>query len=395
MSTENQATREPADDTLMAHTRYDPASHNGAVNPPVYHASTILFPTLAALRARGTAKVRYGRRGTPTAHTFQDAICDLEHAERVFLAPSGLSAIAVTLMAFAKPGAHFLIADTCYAPVRKFAASILSELNVRVSFFKPDIGRDIATLIEPETALIWMESPGSQTFEVQDVPAIVAVARQVGIATAIDNTWSGGYFFKPLDFGVDISIQAATKYIGGHSDLMLGTIAVKTPDIVTRVAEYVERFGICAGPDDIAMAMRGLRTLGVRMRQHYQSGLAMAKWLAQHDAVRQVLHPALEGTMGHAYWQRDFTGASGLFAFTVAPHAETQLAAMLDNLKYYGMGASWGGFESLLIPIDPFSSRNAHGRTNDDQYFRIHVGLEDVEDLQEDMAAGLARLVSI
>lgn len=378
-------------DTLVTHSGRAPEQHFGMVNTPVYRASTILFPNLAALEAKEGAKLRYGRRGTPTTHALEDAICALEGADRALLAPSGVSALSVVLMSYAEPGAHFLVTDNSYGPTRKFCEFTLRKLGIETTYYDPSIGARIEDLIRPETKLIWMESPGSQTFEVQDVAAITEVARRHGIATAIDNTWSGGYFFQPISHGVDISLQAGTKYISGHSDLMLGTIACNTA-VYDRLRETYLRFGLCVSPDDAYLALRGLRTIGVRMKQHHDSGLQIANWLLDQPEVLRVMHPALPQDPGHDLWQTYFSGASGLFGFVMKSVEHDALARMFDGFSLFGMGSSWGGFESLIVPSNPSVYRTATEWTPGGQTVRIHVGLEDPKDLIGELRKGFDRL---
>ncbi|GEM94297.1 cystathionine beta-lyase [Cereibacter sphaeroides] len=378
-------------DTILTHAGRDPARHLGAVNTPVYRASTILFPTLAALEAKEGTKLRYGRRGTPTTHALEDAVCALEKADRALLAPSGVSAISTILMSFAEPGAHILMTDSAYGPARKFCEFTLRRFGVETTYYDPTVGAGIEALIRPETKLIWMESPGSQTFEVQDVSAIAEVARRHGIVTAIDNTWSGGYFCQPLTQGVDISIQAGTKYISGHSDLLLGTIACRA-EHYDRLRETYLRFGVCVGADDAFLALRGLRTMAVRMAHHHESGLEVANWLLQQEEVCRVMHPGLPGDPGHALWQQQFTGASGLFGFVLRPVDRPALGRMFDGLSLFGMGSSWGGFESLLVPSNPSVYRTATTWAPGGQTVRIHVGLEDPADLIAELRAAFDRL---
>ncbi len=380
-------------DTVICHSGRDPAAHSGAVNPPVFHASTILFPTLAALDAKATTKVRYGRRGTPTSFALEDAVSALEQAAGSVLTPSGASAISTVLLAYAKPGAHMLVPDSAYGPCRHCCNEILSHLGVETTFYDPVIGAGIATLVRPETCLIWMETPGSLTFEMQDVAAIVAVAKANRIVTVIDNTWAGGVFFKPLTLGVDISLQAGTKYISGHSDIMLGTISC-AESVYDRIKTFALRLGLCVGPDDAYLALRGLRTIAVRMRQHHESGLTLARWLAARPEVARVMHPALPQDPGHSLWKANFTGASGLFGFVLKEKDRTRLAAMMDGLRLYGMGSSWGGFESLMVPTNPSPLRSATNWAVDGQSMRVHVGLEDIADLIDDLERGLKRLTA-
>ncbi len=339
-----------------------------------------------------TAKVRYGRRGTPTTFALEDALTALEGdaAAGTVIVPSGLAAITMSLMALVQSGDHILITDNSYGPTRNFSNSTLARFGVEAEYYDPGIGAGIEQLIRPNTRLIWLESPGSQTFEMQDVPAIVEVAKAKGVKTFIDNTWSGGYFYKPLAQGVDVSVQAGTKYIVAHSDVMLGSI---TSNEATHEQIYssTQSFGACSGPDDIYLALRGLRTMGVRMPRHNESGLAIARWLQERPEVIRVMHPGLPQDPGHELWKRDFTGASGLFGFVVDSTNSDKAAAMLDGLKFYGMGSSWGGFESLLIPASPEKNRTATEWNPGGFTMRIHVGLEDMDDLIVDLDEGFDR----
>ena len=378
------------DNTIVTHAGNHPFENHGIVNPPVYHASTVLQPTMEALLNRGSAKVRYGRRGTPTTFALEEAVSALEGAHGTVLAPSGLAAIAMTLSALLETGDHILITDSTYAPTRNFATKILAKLGIEAEYYDPNIGAGIAALIRANTRLIWTESPGSQTFEVQDMPAIVGAAHAADVLVAMDNTWSGGYFYKPLAHGVDISVQAATKYIVGHSDVMMGTIACSEATY-ERVKEATGYYGLCCGPDDVYLALRGLRTIGVRMDRHHENGLRLANWLRNRPEVSQIMHPGLEGDPGHALWQRDFSGASGLFGFVLKDDRRAKIAALLDGLELYGMGSSWGGYESLILPSWPGNNRTATQWSPGGQSMRVHVGLEDIDDLIADLEAGLAR----
>jgi cystathionine beta-lyase len=378
------------DNTIVTHAGNHPFENHGIVNPPVYHASTVLQPTMEALLNRGSAKVRYGRRGTPTTFALEEAVSALEGAHGTVLAPSGLAAITMTLSALLESGDHILITDSTYGPTRTFAKNILTKLGIEAEYYDPKIGAGIAALIRKNTRLIWTESPGSQTFEVQDIPAIVGAARAANVLVAMDNTWSGGYFYKPLAHGVDISVQAATKYIVGHSDVMMGTIACNEATY-ERIKEATGFYGLCCGPDDVYLALRGLRTISVRMDRHHQSGLRLANWLAERPEVTQIMHPGLPGDPGYALWQRDFTGASGLFGFVLKDDRRAKIAALLDGLKLYGMGSSWGGYESLILPSWPENNRSATQWTPGGQSMRVHVGLEDIDDLIADLEAGLER----
>lgn len=387
----NAAETDTSQDTTVIHSGRVSKSHHGAINPPVYHASTLLFPTVDGFLNRQKAEYGYGRRGTPTTRSLEDAVAKLECADAAMLTPSGKAANSTVFSAFAEPGAHYLITDSAYFPSRKFCSGYLSQIGVEAEFYDPRIGSGIEKLIRPETKLIWLESPGSQTFEIQDVPAIVAAAKSKNVATALDNTWGAGYFLKPLTMGVDVSVQAATKYLGGHSDLMMGTVATSSR-VTDRIKNFYGDFGLCVAPDDAYLALRGIRTLGVRMTKHYESGMKVARWLAAHPKVAQVIHPGLETNPDHNLWQRDFTGASGLFGFILKGQDSKSVAPMLESLKFFGMGSSWGGYESLLIPTFPEKLRTATKWEVPGQSMRIHVGLEDPDDLIADLCEGFERL---
>ncbi len=378
------------DETKITHAGRYPHDHNGAVNTPVYHSSTILFPSLEA-HDRRDQRIVYGRKGTPTVFTLEDGMSALEQAAGTVITPSGLAAVSTTLMTFAETGVHYLVTDSAYFPTRKFSENVLRKIGVDVEYYDPTIGSRIEELIRPNTKLIWLEAPGSQTFEMQDIPAIVEIARKHGVRTAIDNTWSAGYFFKPLTHGVDISVQAATKYIVGHSDAMLGTIACNE-DVLEAVRATFDSFGNCAGPDDIYLGTRGLRTLAVRLKQHHENGMILAEWLRSRPEVTRIMHPGMSNDPGHTIWKRDFTGSSGLFGFVMDNTDRAALGAMMDGLKFFGMGYSWGGYESLLVPTNPAPMRSATTWDVPGQTMRIHVGLEDPQDLIDDLEAGFERL---
>jgi cysteine-S-conjugate beta-lyase len=387
--------KKPKPDTLLVSAGRDPQANHGVVNPPVYHASTIVFPTVDELHAsqkkKDPRKTRYGRHGTPTTFAIEEAIAALDGAAEAIALGSGVAAITAVLTAFMKTGDHLLMVDTAYGPTRRFCDTVLKRFGVATTYYDPRIGAAIGELIRPNTRLIFLESPGSLTFEIQDVPAITAVARKAGIVTAMDNTWATPLYFKPLAHGVDVSVLSATKYIGGHSDLMMGLITT-TEAAYQPVRRAVEDFGGSAAPDDCYLALRGYRTLGVRLARHQENGLALARWLQQRPEVARVLHPALPQSPDHALWKRDFTGACGLFAIELKPAAEPAVEAMLDGLELFGMGYSWGGFESLILPADPSHYRTAVPWNAPGPLIRIHAGLEDPEDLIADLEAGFARL---
>lgn len=381
------------DDTrLIHHGRAGAgAGYDGLVNPPVCHASTILFPTLDALEGRTPVPMSYGRHGTPTQFALAEALSALHGGAGTVLVPSGLAAAVLAISTFAHVGTHVLITDSVYGPTRAYCDELARHRGVTVEYFDPLIGAGIEALLRPETALVFLESPGSLTFEIQDVPAIAAVAHARGVHVAIDDTWSAGYFMKPLALGADISVQALTKYVGGHSDLMLGAVICNagTLDAVKHQARLT---GNASAPDDVSLALRGLRTLAVRLAHQQASGLRIAQWLRERPEVKEVLHPGLPGARGHELWKRDFTGASSLFGVILQPVAAERVAAMLDSLTLFSMGWSWGGFESLVIPTWPERVRTATTWTPGGPCLRFAIGLEDPEDLIEDLAAGLGRL---
>ncbi|MEZ5648007.1 MAG: cystathionine beta-lyase [Alphaproteobacteria bacterium] len=383
-------------ETRLIHAGRNPREQQGMINPPVWHASTVLFPTMADLEASASRRmnkgqINYGRVGTPTSYAFEDAVAELEGGYRSVVASSGLAAVTTTLMAYAEKGVHFLIADSVYGPTRVYCDTVLQRLGIEITYYDPLIGSGIKTLIKPNTRLIYMESPGSLTFEVQDVSAIAAVARAAGIVSAIDNTWSAGLFFKPLDHGVDISLQAGTKYLVGHADAMMGVIT-STEAEYKRLRTMAYLLGQCAGPDDIYLALRGMRTLAIRLHHHQESALTMARWLQKRPEVAQVLHPGLPEDPGHDLWKRDFTGSSGLFGVILKPASSRAVAAMLDGMSLFGMGFSWGGFESLIIPAHAENYRTAKPWKVEGPLIRLHIGLEAVEDLMADLESGFDRL---
>ncbi|HUZ74789.1 MAG TPA: cystathionine beta-lyase [Stellaceae bacterium] len=381
-------------DTLLAHAGRAPEANFGIVNPPVYHASTVLHQTVAALekaQANRYNQVTYGRHGTPTTFALEEAVAAVEGGYRATAFCSGAACCFAAILAFVKSGDHVLVTDSVYGPVRAFCTGFLERFGVATTFYDPAIGAGIAGLIRPETRLVYLESPGSLTFEVQDVPAIVAAAKARGVRTAIDNTWAAPLFFKPLALGVDVEVISATKYIVGHSDVMMG-IAVCNEETFLPVRTAATQLGNHAAPDDCYLALRGLRTAGVRMRQHEAQGIALARWLAGRPEVARVLHPALADDPGHALWQRDFTGASGLFAIILRQGTPKKaIDAMLDGMELFGMGASWGGFESLILPVHPERLRTAVPWQKG-PVLRLHAGLEDREDLIADLARGFDRL---
>ena len=378
-------------DTLLAHTGGDPEDRHGAVNPPVYRFSTILFPTLAAFQASRNPAVRfdqvlYGQLGTPTTFALEEAIAAVEGGYRAMLLPSGLAAVTAALQAVLANGDHLLMVDTAYPSTRRFCDRTLARYGVTTTYYDPLIGDKIGSLIRDNTRVVFLESPGSMTFEVQDVPAITRVAHEHGATVLMDNTWASPYFFSAIAHGVDVSIQAVTKYIGGHADVMMGSITTTEP-LYQRIRSAVAELGFCVSSDEAYLALRGLRTLGVRLDRHYQSTMRVAEWLRGHPDVVRVRYPALADDPGYAIWKRDFRGASGLFGVHLAPRA---IDTLMNKLRLFRMGVSFGGFESLAIPVDPGSVRTATKWSAEGPYLRLHVGLEDPDDLIADLEQALA-----
>ena len=387
-------------DTVALHAGRDPDGNHGVVNPPVYHCSTVIFPTLETLletrrdRASGAyVGFTYGREGTPTTRAFEDAITALEGGYRAVVTSCGLGAIAASLTAFLKAGDHLLIVDSLYGPARAFCEDFLKKFGVEVTYYEPSAGAGIEALFRPNTRVVYLESPGSLTFEMTDVPAVTEVCRARGITTIMDNTWASPICFQPLKHGVDVSINAATKYISGHSDLMLG-IAVCTEEAFIPVKKTASGSGYCGGPDDVYMALRGLRTLPLRMKRHQETATRLALWLQQRPEVARVMYPALPDDPGHAIWKRDYQGASGLFGVVLDGCTERQFAAMLDHMSLFRLGYSWGGYESLVVPTYPADLRSAKKWVAPGPSLRFHAGLEDPEDLIADLERGFARLAA-
>jgi cystathionine beta-lyase len=375
-------------ETTLVTAGRDTKAQKGFVNPPVVHGSTVLYPTADDLHAH-RGEFQYGRRGTPTTKALQEALAALEGPQcaGVGLAPSGLAAISTTLLAVLKAGDHLLVCDNAYRPTRNFCNGMLVRYGVETSYFDPLIGAGIDQLFRPNTRAVLVEAPGSQSLEMPDIPAIATVAHARGALVIDDNTWATPLYHRSLDQGVDISMQAATKYIGGHSDIMFGTISANAK-AWPLISEAIQLLGVCAGPDDVFLALRGLRTLAVRLAQHHRSALEMARWLARRPEVTRVLHPALESDPGHAIWKRDFTGASGLFSIVLKPAPQKAVDALLDTVTLFGMGYSWGGFESLVIPFDCEGYRTATKWAPGGPTLRLHIGLESVEDLKADLERG-------
>jgi cystathionine beta-lyase len=382
--------RPPEAETALVTSGRDTKAQKGFVNPPVVHGSTVLYPTAEDLHAH-RGEYQYGRHGTPTTRALQDAMMAIEGpaCAGVGLAPSGLAAISTALLAVLKAGDHILVCDNAYRPTRNLCNGLLARYGVETSYFDPLIGAGIAQHFRANTRAVMVEAPGSQSFEMADIPAIAAAAHAHGALVIDDNTWATPLYHRSLDQGVDISLQAATKYIGGHSDIMFGTISANAT-AWPLIAENIRLLGICAGPDDVFLALRGMRTLAVRLKQHQQAALEMARWLEARPEVLQVLHPALESHPGHAIWKRDFTGSSGLFSIVLRPASQKAVDALLDTVRLFGMGYSWGGFESLVIPFDCAAYRTATSWAPGGPTLRLHIGLESVEDLKADLERGLA-----
>jgi cystathionine beta-lyase len=379
-------------DTRLVTAGRDPDQQFGFVNPPVYHASTVLYPT-AEDQVAHRARYVYGRRGTPTSEALENALQELEGpgCAGVALLPSGLAAIVTALMSVTAAGDHILVSDSAYRPTRIYCNGILKRFGVETTYYDPLIGKDIAKLMKPNTRAVFVEAPGSQSFEMQDIPAIAEVAHSKGATVLMDNTWATPLYFDAFAKGVDLSIQAGTKYIGGHSDIMFGTVSANAATL-GKLKDTAGNSGLCAGPDDIYLALRGLRTLSVRLARHQDSALTIAKWFAARPEVARVMHPGLPSDPGHAIWQRDFTGASGLFSIVLKPMSDQAVYAFMNELALFGMGFSWGGYESLVILFDCAEYRTATPWTPGGHTLRFHIGLEDTGDLIADLERGFAAM---
>ncbi|ELJ8294043.1 TPA: cystathionine beta-lyase [Enterobacter roggenkampii] len=389
-------------DTTLVQAGRSKKYTQGSVNSVIQRASSLVFDTVEekknATRNRAKGGLFYGRRGTLTHFSLQEAMCELEGGAGCALFPCGAAAVANTILAFVEQGDHILMTNTAYEPSQDFCTKILRKLGVTTGWFDPLIGEGIAELIQPNTRIVFLESPGSLTMEVHDVPAIVKAVRSKApeAIIMIDNTWAAGVLFKALEFDIDISIQAATKYLIGHSDGMIGT-AVSNARCWDQLRENAYLMGQMVDADTAYMTSRGIRTLGVRLRQHHESSLKVAEWLAQHPQVERVNHPALPGSKGHEFWQRDFTGSSGLFSFVLKKRLNNdELASYLDNFSLFSMAYSWGGFESLILANQPeqIAALRPGGEVDfSGTLIRLHIGLENVDDLIADLAAGFERIV--
>lgn len=378
-------------ETLLTHAGSKPDEYHGAVNVPPHRMSTIVFRTYEEFEKVPNVPYSYGRAGTPSSAAFEEGIAAIEGAFRSVATCSGLSAILTALMAFTEAGDHILITDNCYGPSRKSCEEILRRFGVDVEYYPPLIGADIEKLFRPNTKLVFMEAPGSLTFEVQDVGAITAAAKKACIKTAIDNSWATPLFFRPIEFGIDVSVMSATKYISGHSDVMLGVVS-SNEESWPQVKRAALMLGLCGGSEELYLGLRGLRTLNVRLRQHQKNALDIAQWLSQQPQVKRVHHPALPSCPGHENWKKYYKGSSGTFGIILHQTDRKKIAAMLDGMEFFNLGFSWGGFESLLFPEQPKPIRTAQAWTEEGFSLRLHIGLEDVEDIRRDLAAGLARL---
>ena len=378
--------------TRLVHAGRAPFENHGFVNTPIYRGSTVLYPNVEELYARRQRYV-YGTKGTPTTDSLEEAWSELCGAVGTVLAPSGLSAIALAMFTVARAGGHVLVTDSAYRPTRAFCDSMLAKLGVETTYYDPLIGEGVGKLMRPNTIAIVVEAPGSQSFEMQDIPAISAIAREKGACVIMDNTWATPLFFPPHERGVDLAIEAGTKYLSGHSDLLLGLVSANA-EWWPRLRETYDTMANCAGPEDVFLALRGLRTMELRLREAERQGLALANWLKARPEVSRVLHPALPDDPGHAIWKRDFSGSSGLFSIVLKPASKKAVAAMLDSLELFGLGYSWGGFESLVVPFDCAPYRTATEWKPEGPALRFSVGLENIEDLQDDLDRGFAQLRS-
>jgi len=380
--------------TAAAHLGRDPRRFLGAINTPVFRASTIAFANVAELERaeRGELdRISYGLHGLPTVTDLQQALATLEGGAAAFAVPSGLAATTLPLLALCKSGDHVLVTDSVYFPTRRFCATTLARFGVDVEFFDPLAGAGIEALMRPSTRVVFVESPGSLTFDVQDIPAIAGVAHRHGALVIADNTWATPLYFRAFDHGVDVSVHAVTKYIGGHSDVLLGAIICNEATRAPMHRLWTD-LGVTASSDDCFLALRGLRTLPTRLARHQQSALAIARWLAARDDVAEVLYPALPGARGHELWERDFSGAAGLFGVVLKPVAKARVDALLDALQLFSLGYSWGGFESLALPIRRERARSLSRFDAAGPMLRLSIGLEDVDDLIADLDAAFAQL---
>jgi cystathionine beta-lyase len=374
-------------ETKVVEAGRQPSLHAGAVNTPVYRVSTVLFPDLETMRTEAQPYT-YGRRGQPTTRALEQALCGLEGGARTVLTPSGLSACTLAILTACGAGDHILVSDSVYGPTRVFCQRLGKRYGISATYFEPGIGAAISEQFRPETKVVFLESPGSFTFEVQDVPAIAEVAHRRGAAVILDNTWATPLHFDALGHGADLSVQAVTKYVGGHADVMMGAITANAAH-KDRLVDTHGTLGLCSSGDEAYLALRGLRTLAVRLRRHQESATEIAAWLKTRPEVARVIYPPLHDDPGHVLWKRDFTGACGLFSVVLQPVSDQAVTAMVDGLRHFGLGYSWGGFESLIVPGQ---FHRSFPPVLEGPMLRLHIGLEDVEDLKSDLAAGFERL---
>ena len=376
--------------TRLVHAGREPFDQYGFINTPIYRGSTVLYPTTDDLLHR-RGRYSYGTKGTPTTNSLETAWTELTGAAGTVLAPSGLAAVTLGLMSCLKSGDHLLVTDSVYLPTRHFCNGVLKKFGVETTYYDPQVGAGIEALMRPNTAAVLTEAPGSQSLEMQDIPAIAEVAHRHGAVVLMDNTWATPLLFPPHERGVDIAIEAGTKYLSGGSDLLLGMVSANER-CFKALRDTYDSFAMCPGPEDVFLGLRGLRTMALRLREHEKQALEMARWLEARPEVASVLHPALESYPGHDIWKRDFKGSSGLFSIILKPCSDQALAAMLDGLALFGMGYSWGGFESLVIPFNCATYRTATRWEPGGHALRFHIGLEDLDDLKRDLDAGFARL---
>lgn len=376
--------------TRLVHTARHPRNQHGFVNTPVYRGSTILFETMEDL-LNHRASFTYARKGTPLRASLEEAWTDVSKAKGTVIVPSGLAAICLALMSCVKTGDHVLVTDSVYQPTRHFCDTVLKNIGVTTTYYNPSVGEGIAALMQPNTKVVFTESPGSLSMEIQDIPAIAKVAHAHDAFVILDNTWATPLLFSPHQHGVDLAIEAGTKYLGGGSDFMMGLVSANERSWKALRTTY-DAFGMVPGPDDVFLALRGLRTLPLRLREHEKQALDMALWLQNREEVAEVLHPALPSHKGHEIWKRDFEGSSGLFSIILKPVSQKAVGAMLNGLKLFGMGYSWGGFESLVIPFDCKDFRTATHWNCECLSLRFHIGLEDLDDLKSDLSDGFKRL---
>lgn len=378
--------------TGLVHSGPSPKTYNGLVNPPAHRASTIVFNTYADFQNCFNMPYRYGRERTPSTTAFEEAMAELDNAYCSIATSSGLAAINGALLSFLSAGDHALLPDNFYGFSRNFCEKTLKRFGIETTYYDPMIGADIESMVQDNTKILYLESPGSLTYEVQDIPAFVTVAKKHNLKTIMDNSWATPVHCKPLDLGIDVSVISATKYISGHSDAMLGVVSCKAEDDYLRIRDTLRQLGNCPGSEELYLGLRGLKTLGVRLKHHSESGLTLANWLSTRPEVKTILHPALPNNLGHDNFKKSFTGTSGAFAIVLHETNPTKIANMLDHMKWFKMGFSWGGYESLLFPEQLSDTRLTKPWDGDGFLMRIHAGLEDVEDLKNDLEAGLERL---